>query len=121
MFYKCQAFFHKKRNFFILPATARASPQKTVVARSEFSWYHEAKGVELFGVFSGKDRHYVYPNGDEVSNVDIVYVCRKYTGTLRCQPGEVEQLRFFALDEIPQNISPPIRKPLEEWVASKRR
>lgn len=57
--------------------------------------------LELFGVFSGKDCHYVYPNGDEVSNVDIVYVCRKYTGTLRCQPGEVEQLRFFALDEIP--------------------
>lgn len=77
--------------------------------------------LELFGVFSGKDCHYVYPNGDEVSNVDIVYVCRKYTGTLRCQPGEVEQLRFFALDEIPQNISPPTRKPLEEWVASKRR
>lgn len=77
--------------------------------------------LELFGVFSGKDCHYVYPNGDEVSNVDIVYVCRKYTGTLRCQPGEVEQLRFFALDEIPQNISPPIRKPLEEWVSSKRR
>lgn len=77
--------------------------------------------LELFGVFSGKDCHYVYPNGDEVSNVDIVYVCRKYTGTLRCQLGEVEQLRFFALDEIPQNISPPIRKPLEEWVSSKRR
>lgn len=77
--------------------------------------------LELFGVFSGKDCHYVYPSGDEVSNVDIVYVCRKYTGTLRCQPGEVEQLRFFALDEIPQNISPPIRKPLGKWIASKRR
>ncbi len=80
-----------------------------------------AEELELFGVFSGKDCHYVYPNGDEVSNVDIVYVCRKYSGTLRCQVGEVEDLCFYALDEIPPNISPPIRKPLEKWLESKRR
>ena len=35
-----------------------------------------AERLELFGVFSGKETHYIYPNGDEVSNVDIVYVCR---------------------------------------------
>lgn len=27
-----------------------------------------AEELELFGVFSGEDCHYVYPNGDEVSN-----------------------------------------------------
>ena len=80
-----------------------------------------AQELELFGVFSGKDCHYVYPNGDEVSNVDIVYVCRKYSGTLRCQMGEVDELRFFDLDDIPQNISPPIRRPLEKWIESKRK
>lgn len=42
-----------------------------------------ARELELFGVFSGKELHYVYPNGDAVSNVDIVYLCRKYTGTLK--------------------------------------
>ncbi|MBS4968787.1 MAG: NUDIX domain-containing protein [Lachnospiraceae bacterium] len=30
-----------------------------------------AEHLELFGVFSGKDLHYVYPNGDEVSNIDF--------------------------------------------------
>lgn len=35
-----------------------------------------AEELELFGVFSGVDCHYIYPNGDEVSNVDIVYVCK---------------------------------------------
>ena len=54
-----------------------------------------AQELELFGVFSGKDTHYVYPNGDEVSNIDIVYICRKYTGTLICQEGEVDKLKFF--------------------------
>lgn len=79
-----------------------------------------AQRMELFGVFSGPDTHYVYPNGDEVSNVDIVYVCREYTGELTCQPGEVDELRFFALDEIPENLSKPIRKPLMKWVEANR-
>ena len=79
-----------------------------------------AESLELFGVFSGKDTRYVYPNGDEVSNVDIVYVCRKYTGTLKCQVGEVDDLKFFRLDEIPENISQPLRVPLNKWVEQNR-
>ena len=72
--------------------------------------------LELFGVFSGKELHYVYPNGDAVSNIDIVYLCRKYTGTLKPQEDEVAELRFFAPSEIPKNISPPNRKPLERFL-----
>ena len=79
-----------------------------------------AESLELFGVFSGEDTHYVYPNGDEVSNVDIVYVCRRYSGELRCQEGEVDDLRFFAVDEIPENISKPIRKALYKWIEENR-
>ena len=79
-----------------------------------------AERLELFGVFSGKETHYVYPNGDEVSNVDIVYVCKEYTGTLKCQEGEVEDLRFFSLNEIPENISNPIRKALNSWIEKNR-
>ena len=75
-----------------------------------------AKQLELFGVFSGEDMHYIYPNGDEVSNVDIVYVCKQFCGTLRCQECEVEALKFFSIDEIPENISKPNRKPLSKWI-----
>ena len=71
-----------------------------------------AKSLELFGVFSGPDMHYVYPNGDEVSNVDIVYICREWTGSIKPQSSEVDELRFFMLDQMPENISPPQRKPL---------
>lgn len=75
-----------------------------------------AERLELFGIFSGKDMHYIYPNGDEVSNIDIVYICRDYTGTLRRQENEVEELKFFALNEIPQKNSPPVQKPLNQWI-----
>ena len=75
-----------------------------------------AERLELFGIFSGKETHYVYPNGDEVSNIDIVYVCRQYAGTLKCQNGEVDALQFFRLDEIPDNISAPLRVPLQKYI-----
>jgi 8-oxo-dGTP pyrophosphatase MutT (NUDIX family) len=79
-----------------------------------------AKELTLFGVFSGKDTHYVYPNGDEVSNVDIVYICKDYSGDLLCQEGEVDELKFFPIDQIPDNISKPIEKQLRQYIASKR-
>ena len=80
-----------------------------------------AKELTLFGVFSGKETHYVYPNGDEVSNVDIVYLCKNYTGELKCQESEVEDLRFFPADGLPENLSPPIRIPLLRWAETKRK
>lgn len=80
-----------------------------------------AENLELFGIFSGKDTHYIYPNGDEVSNVDIVYLCKDYSGKLKCQEDEMEELRFFSWEALPPNISPPLRKPLEAWAASKRK
>ena len=79
-----------------------------------------AEQLELFGVFSGPDYHYVYPNGDEVSNVDIVFLCRRYSGQLKCQAGEVDDLRFFPADALPENLSPPIIKPLMQWAAAKK-
>ena len=78
-----------------------------------------ANSLELFGVFSGIDTHYVYPNGDEVSNVDIVYICKDYSGELRCQEGEVDDLIFFEIDRIPNNISKPIEKPLKKYIEYK--
>ena len=78
-----------------------------------------AHNLELLGIFSGKEFHYTYPNGDEVSCIDIVYVCKEYSGTLKGQAGEVDDLRFFAIDEFPEKISPPNRIPLEQWMQGK--
>ena len=78
-----------------------------------------AHELELFGVFSGKDMHYTYPNGDEVSNVDVVYLCRNYSGVLKCQESEVEALKFFDVSEMPSNISQPNVMAIQKWVEEK--
>lgn len=69
-----------------------------------------AEEIELFMINSGPDTHYVYPNGDEVSNVEIIYICNKYHGTLKKQDEEVETLKFFDIKDVTMDmISPPIR------------
>lgn len=75
-----------------------------------------ANELKLFGVFSGKDMHYIYPNGDEVSNIDIVYVCSFYLGVLKKQKDEVIDLKFFPLSDLPENLSPPNIKALKEYI-----
>ena len=80
-----------------------------------------AHEMELFGIFSGKELHYVYPNGDEVSNVDIVFLCKSYSGELKKQNSEVEELRFFPADALPEKLSPPNRAPLLRWAERKLR
>ena len=75
-----------------------------------------AEELELLGIYSGKHMHNIYPNGDEVSNIDIVYVCRKYSGTLKCQESEVEDIRFFDINEMPELIFPPNQPAIEEYI-----
>ncbi len=69
-----------------------------------------ADKLEFFMVNSGKEVHYIYPNGDEVSNIEIIYLCHQYHGEIRRQEEEMDELRFFDPQEIELSmISPPIR------------
>lgn len=69
-----------------------------------------ADELEFFMINSGPEVHYVYPNGDEVSNVEIIYVCHKYHGVLKRQEEEVASIKYMNPSEISLDmISPPIR------------
>ena len=81
-----------------------------------------ADEIEFFMVSSGPEIHYIYPNGDETSNIEIVYLCRKWHGELRPQPEEMDELRFFTLDEIDfDSISQPNRPVLKRLIEKLRR
>ena len=78
-----------------------------------------AEELYLLGVYSGKEMHNIYPNGDEVSNVDIVYVCRKFSGELKRQESEVEDLRFFSVEDMPNEMFKPNVPAIEDWIRQK--
>ncbi len=76
-----------------------------------------ADELEFFYVNSGPEAHYIYPNGDEVSNFEIIYLCKKWHGELTSRDGEMEELRFFSCDEIDLSlISPPIRHVVAAYI-----
>ena len=64
-----------------------------------------ADELELFKVYSGEITHYVYFNGDEIYGVDAIYLCRKWRGELKPQPGEVKNLKFYPIEKMPDKMS----------------
>ena len=49
--------------------------------------------------------HMVYPNKDEVYYTDVVYVINEFWGDPK-PDGESTELRFFDIDNLPENIMP---------------
>ena len=74
----------------------------------------QASGLSLFGVFSGPELFYRYPNGDEVHNVTIVYRTLEVSGSLRLN-REHTAWDWFAPADIPVQLSPPIARVIAEF------
>lgn len=59
------------------------------------------QNIELFNIYSGESQHHIYPNGDEAYFVNMVYICRDYTGVPYSNDHESKQVRFWDLGELP--------------------
>ncbi|KGP73419.1 NUDIX hydrolase [Pontibacillus yanchengensis] len=72
--------------------------------------YEETKlhihNMELFNVYSGEQQHHIYPNGDEVYFVNVVFTSSSYTGVPLADDVESEQVGFFNINELPEPILP---------------
>ena len=69
--------------------------------------------LKLFGVFSGEKLHYIYPNGDEVYIVDIVFITSTFKGELIVK-NESRTGCFFPINELPEEIGPPVMPVVKE-------
>lgn len=61
--------------------------------------------LELFQLYSGRDRIIEYPNGDVCFGPGIVFITREYKGTIVNDPEEVLEHRFFKKSELPENLN----------------
>ncbi len=68
----------------------------------------EVGAMSLFGVFSGPELFYKYPNEDEVYNVIVVYLSRDWCGEINLNDEHTEW-RWFSANKIPEDVSPPIK------------
>lgn len=56
---------------------------------------------EIVGVFGGTEFRHVYPNGDEVEYVVVLYRCIVVGGSSKPIDPETKSLRYFAEREMP--------------------
>jgi 8-oxo-dGTP pyrophosphatase MutT (NUDIX family) len=75
----------------------------------------ELDELEWFGLFSGPELIYKYPNQDIVVNVVAVYIARQFRGRLKAD-REAHEIRFFKLRELPTDLSPPDRPVIERYM-----
>lgn len=68
--------------------------------------------LSLLGVFTGKEMLYTYPNGDQAYIIGISYICEDFSGELLAETNETAELRWFDVNRLPEEISPPVRKPM---------
>lgn len=60
----------------------------------------------IVGVFGGKNFRYIYPNGDQVEYLIVVFNCEVISGKLSAQDGEISEFRYFPVEEMPDPVIP---------------
>jgi 8-oxo-dGTP pyrophosphatase MutT (NUDIX family) len=76
----------------------------------------EIDELEWFGIFSGKELIYQYPNGDVIVNVVAVYTAQKFRGKTKADRDEGYEVRFFDLKKLPKDLSPPDKVVIDQYL-----
>ncbi len=75
----------------------------------------EVSELELFGLYSGDDRMILYPNGDKVYSLSVIFITKSYSGEISDTDSEVLEHRFFTRQEIPDELFAPDARPIIDW------
>ncbi|MGL5244738.1 MAG: NUDIX hydrolase [Sarcina sp.] len=78
----------------------------------------KVKNLELFNVYSGKECHNIYPNGDEIYNASAIFITGDYEGELKLDDEESMNAVFFLKEDIPNinEINPPDRVVIKDII-----
>jgi 8-oxo-dGTP pyrophosphatase MutT (NUDIX family) len=63
--------------------------------------------IRIIGVYGGPEYRVVYPNGDVVSYVTIVFECRVVSGEMKPDREETLDVRYFSQAELDSVQTPP--------------
>ena len=66
----------------------------------------EKENFKVFNIYSGEERHHIYPNIEELYFINIIFETSIYSGKI-VSDSESYELKFFDLDRLPSNITKP--------------
>ena len=92
------------------------SLEETAIRETKEETGLEVEELALFGVYSGAELYYRYPNGEEVHNVTVVYQTHRVSDDIHLGQDEHTAYQFFDLAQLPLNVSPPIQPVLVDLV-----
>lgn len=72
--------------------------------------------LQLVSVFSGAEYYMKVANGDELYSVTAVYVTKDYSGDMKANPDESQDLRFFAFNNLPSGLKKSYRNFIEAYL-----
>ena len=75
--------------------------------------------LDLFGIYSGPDYDKTFPNGDQVSMVQLLFTCNEYEGELVNHNSESLNNAFFSLDQLPENLFSDHQKFFHDLISNK--
>ncbi len=76
--------------------------------------------LEVFNLYSGRDRIIEYPNGDICFGPGIVFITREFMGEMINDPDEVVEHRFFKKFDLPDNLNRYDKDIILEWAERKK-
>ena len=79
----------------------------------------EARNLTLLGVFSGPGFHWFAPNGDEIYNVTVAFVAHEFEGRLQADGEEGVEVKWIALNALPETLGPPAEPVIEFFKRSR--
>lgn len=74
--------------------------------KEETSLEIKKENLKIFNIYSGEEQHHIYPNGDEVYFVNILFEADIYEGDITIDSESLE-FQFFDIDKLPTNITKP--------------
>ena len=75
-----------------------------------------ANKLEFFNVYSGKELMYTYPNGDKAYMILTFWICEDFSGEIKIDTGEVIELKWFDINEIPEEVPITLKRPFKDIV-----
>nr|WP_281063604.1 NUDIX domain-containing protein [Halobacillus andaensis] len=74
----------------------------------------QAQNLTFQQIYSGKELHYIYPNGDEVYNVIAAYTCEYDGSGWNSDSEETLAIQFWPLENLPAQMCSPDRFVVEK-------
>jgi len=75
----------------------------------------DVRNAEPMALYSGPGEWFQYPNGDEVQGFSIAFIVRDWTGNPRADGVEGSEVRFWPMDELPDDLVDIHRKTLGDY------